>query len=111
MDVSTRECRKKHGIKNSWQAMESGFWKPSPHLVLEEGFDYPEQSLWLDQYTVIETDGKVSIYRNWFQDYTPESITAELVQGGFVVESLWGDLTGQPYTSENEWIGLITRKK
>ena len=111
LDVSARECRKKHGIKNSWQAVESGFWKPSPYLVLEEGFDYPEQLLWLDQYTVIETDGKVSIYRNWFQDYTPESITAEFAQGGFVVESLWGNLTGQPYTSENEWIGLITRKE
>jgi SAM-dependent methyltransferase len=111
LDVSTREHRKKYGNKNRWHASESGFWKPGPHLVLEEGFDYPEQSIWLDQYTVIEADGKVSIYRNWFQDYTPETITAELAQGGFSLESLWGDLTGEPYTPESEWIGLITRRK
>ena len=111
LDVTTRECRRKYGIKNSWRAMESGFWKPGPHLVLEEGFDYPDQSIWLDQYTVIETNGKISVYRNWFQDYTPESITVELSQGGFCVESLWGDLTGQSYTPDSEWIGLITSKR
>jgi SAM-dependent methyltransferase len=111
LDVSTRACRKKYGNKNSWRALESGFWKPDPHLLLEDGFDYPEQSIWLDQYTVIEADGKVSVYRNWFQDYTPESITAELAEANFLVESLWGDLTGEPYTKESEWIGLITCKK
>ena len=111
LDVSTREHRKKHGNKNRWQALESGFWKPGPHLVLEEGFDYPEQSIWLDQYTVIEANGKMSVYRNWFQDYTPEAITNELAQNGFVVESLWGDLTGTFFTQESEWIGLVTYKK
>jgi SAM-dependent methyltransferase len=111
LDVSTRAHRKKHGNKNGWYALESGFWKAGPHLVLAEGFDYPEQSLWLDQYTVIEADGNVSIYRNWFQDYTPESITTELSQAGFSVESLWGDLTGTPYTPESEWIGLVTARK
>jgi SAM-dependent methyltransferase len=111
LDVSTREDRKRNGNKNNWYALEHGFWKPGPHLVLEEGFDYPEESIWLDQYTVIETNGKVSVYRNWFQDYTPETISTELDQGNFLVESLWGDLTGQPYAENSEWIGLITRKK
>ena len=111
LDVSTRVHRKKYGNKNNWYATESGFWKPGHHLVLEEGFDYPEQSIWLDQYTVIEADGKLSVYRNWFQDYTPETITDELEQDGFTVESLWGDLTGTPYIPESEWIGLITRKE
>jgi SAM-dependent methyltransferase len=110
LDVSTREHRKKYGNRNNWYAAESGFWKPGPHLVLEAGFDYPEQSIWLDQYTVLEADGKISVYRNWFQDYTPDTITEELAQGGFAVESLWGDLTAQPYTPESEWIGVIAHK-
>jgi SAM-dependent methyltransferase len=111
LDVTTREHRKKHGNKNDWYAVEGGFWKPGPHLVLEEGFDYPEQSIWLDQYTVIEGDGKISVYRNWFQDYTPETITEELAQGDFSVESLWGDLTGTHYSPGSEWIGIIASKK
>jgi SAM-dependent methyltransferase len=111
LDVSTRALRKRYGNKNQWYATERGFWKPGPHLVLEEGFDYPDQSLWLDQYTVIEPNGKVSVYRNWFQDYTPESITEELSEAGFSVMSLWGDLTGLPYSPDSEWIGVITHKR
>lgn len=111
LDVSTGKHRVKHGNKCTWRALETGFWKPGPHVVLEDGFDYPEQAIWLDQYTVIEADGKVSVYRNWFQDYTPESITAELTCGGFEVESLWGDLTGTPYTPDSEWIGMIACKR
>jgi hypothetical protein len=110
LDVTTRECRKKHGNQNRWYAAESGFWKPGPHLVLEEGFDYPEQSIWLDQYTVVEPDEKITVYRNWFQDYTSESINIELSQGSFAVDSLWSDLTGQPYAPDSEWIGVITHK-
>lgn len=110
LDVSTRECRRKHGVKKNWHVLKSGFWKPTPHLLLEEGFDYPEQTIWLDQFVTIEADGNISVYRNWFQDYTPETITDELAQNGFTVDGLWGDLTGQPYTSESEWIGLATRK-
>lgn len=111
LDVTTREHRRKHGNKNRWYAAENGFWKPGPHLVLEEGFDYPERSVWLDQFTVIEGDGNVSVYRNWFQDYTPKTITEELTLGGFFVESLWGDLTGIQYFPDSEWIGVAAGKK
>jgi SAM-dependent methyltransferases len=111
LDVSTRECRKKHGNRNHWRAMQSGFWKLGSHLVLQDGFDYPESSIWLDQYIVIEPNGKLSVYRNWFQDSTPETIGVELSVNSSCVESLWGDLTGQAYVPDGEWIGLITSKK
>jgi SAM-dependent methyltransferase len=111
LDVTTRECRKKHSNQNRWYAAESGFWKPGPHLVLEEGFDYPEQFIWLDQYTVVEPDEKITVYRNWFQDYTTETITAELQQHGFDVDSLYGDLTGKPYAPDSEWIGIVASRK
>ena len=110
LDVSTREHRKKHGNRNGWHALETGFWKPGPHLLLEQGFDYPEQSIWLDQAITIEADGKVSVYRNWFQDYTPETITTELEEAGFLAEGIWADLTGTTYTPHSEWIGVITHK-
>lgn len=110
LDVTTRETRKKYGVHNGWRFLESGFWKPGPHLLLEDGFDYPEQSIWCDQSVVIEASGKISVYRNWFQDYTPEMITAELQAGGFSVEGLWGDLEGGSYTPTSEWIGVVTRR-
>ncbi|HOU15066.1 MAG TPA: class I SAM-dependent methyltransferase [Anaerolineae bacterium] len=110
LDVSTPILRQKHGNKNGWYAVETGFWKPGPHLVLEEGFAYPEQSIFLDQYIVIEASGQISVYRNWFQDFSRETITTELEQAGFVVQNVWNDLLGTPFTEDTEWIGLVAQK-
>jgi SAM-dependent methyltransferase len=109
LDVTTPRLRQKYGLKNGWYAAGQGFWKPRLHLVLEQGFAYPDD-LFLDQYVVIEGDGKISVYRNWFQEYTPETIRAELAAGGFAIESLWSDLTGTPFTPDSEWIGIVARK-
>ena len=110
LDVTTRVCRKRHGLQCGWYAVDAGFWKEGPHLVLEQGFDYPEQDLYLDQYVVVEADGTLSVYRNWFQDYTRETITAELEAGGFAVQGVWNDLTGTPYAEGGEWIGVVALK-
>ena len=110
LDVTTRAHRQRYGNRNGWYAVETGFWKPGPHLVLEEGFDYPEQSVFLDQAIVIEESGKVSVYRNWFQDFTRETITRELESGGFVVRSLWNDLLGAPFTEDTGWIGIVAQE-
>ena len=110
LDVTTREGRMLWKGEKRWYVAESGFWKPGRHLVLEEGVDYPEQAIYLNQFTVIEPDGTISVYRNWFQDYTVVSITLELEAGGFVVESTWGDLMGTPFEEGGAWIGVVARK-
>ncbi len=106
-DVSTRDHRQRYGNRNQWYLANKGFWKPGLHLVLEQGFDYPEQSIWLDQTVVVEENGRVSVYRNWFQDYTRDSITQELTASGFNVFGTWSDLLGTPYAEPTEWIGVI----
>lgn len=110
LDVTTRIHRQQSANRNGWYVADRGFWKPGPHLVLEEGFDYPEESIFLDQYIVIEADGRMSVYRNWFQDYSRDTITAELEAGGFRVESLWSDLAGTPFSEESGWIGVVARR-
>lgn len=111
LDVSTRVHRARHGLKNGWYTSVGGFWRPGSHLVLEQGFDYPERAIWLDQYIVVAESGTMAVYRNWFQDYDRESITAELFAGGFEVQSVWGDLTGAPFDEDGEWIGVVARRK
>lgn len=110
LDVTTRVHRQQHGSHNGWYAAETGFWKPGPHLVLEEGFDYPEQSIYLDQAIVIEGNDQVSVYRMWFQDFTRETITNELNNGDFALLSVWSNLYGTPYAADTEWIGIIAQK-
>lgn len=111
LDVTTRLHRQKYGNRNNWYALETGFWKADPHLVLEQGFDYPEDAIYLDQAIVIEAEGKISVYRNWFQDYDLKTITAELEAGGFRVQSAWSDLTGTTYIEDTKWIGLIAQRQ
>jgi SAM-dependent methyltransferase len=106
LDVSTPALRRRAGLKNSWYAVPGGFWKPGPHLVLEQGFAY-EDDLFLDQYIVLEDNGKASVYRNWFQDYTPDRIRRELEDNRFSIASLWGNLWGEPLTDDADWIGVI----
>ncbi|MFN8411392.1 MAG: class I SAM-dependent methyltransferase [Anaerolineales bacterium] len=109
-DVSTRNHRKHHTTVHGWEVVESGFWKSEPHLLLEQGFDYPEQSIYLNQTITLEGNGKLSVYRRWFQDYTPETISKELETGGFLIKSIWSDLTGKSYKEDTEWIGVIVQK-
>lgn len=109
LDVTTPAHRLLHGSRNTWYQVESGFWKPGPHLVLENGFAYPDERIYLDQAIVIEENGNLSLYRNWFQDYTRKTITDELEAGGFSVQSVWSDLCGTPYEDDTHWIGVVAR--
>lgn len=111
LDVTTRECRRKYGLKNGWYGAESGFWSAKRHIVLEQGFDYPEDLIYLDQYIVMDEDGCVRIFRNWFQDFTVDSIQKELNAGQFQTRGVYADLLGNSFTEESEWIGIVAEKK
>lgn len=108
-DVSTRNLRQKHGLKRHWHIEEQGFWRPGRCLVLEDGFDYPEEQVWLDQYIVVD-DKKASVYRNWFHDYSLDSITDVLLTAGFSLSGIWNDLTGNIYTPDGDWISIAAQK-
>jgi SAM-dependent methyltransferase len=115
LDVSQRGPWSAEEVGTSWYAAGSGFWRPGPHLVLEQRFDYPDSALRLDQYLVMEADSvgrpvAPTIYRVWRQEYTPETLTAEMEAHGFRVESLWGNLTGEAYDPDAAWIGAVTKR-
>jgi len=110
LDVTQFNTAKPDRSRSDWYVDTDGFWRPNTHLVLEQTFSYIEDALYLDQYIIIEENGTTSTYRVWRQDYTPHTITEELKEGGFQVQSLWGDLTGSPYNNSSEWIGIVARK-
>jgi len=100
----------KDGLKNNWYVSEGGFWYPRRHLVLEMGFDYPDSDIWLDQYIVVNEQGVTTIYRAWFHDYSLQKIIPVVEKANFIVETVWGNLTGEPYDEIGDWIALALRK-
>lgn len=109
-DVSTRELRMREGLKNRWYFSEGGFWRPGRHFVLEEGFDYPENDTWLNQYIIADEDGTVKVYRLWLHDYSLEIISRILEKNGFKVEQAWNSLSGELYSKGGDWIAIAARK-
>lgn len=109
MDVSTRKLRLKEGLKNSWYISSGGFWRPTRHFVLEVGFDYPDQDLWLDQYVVAD-DVATTTYRCWFHDYSLQTLMPIVEKAGFHIDAFWGDLGGAPYCQDSEWIAIALKK-
>jgi len=94
----------------TWSISEGGFWKPGLYLELLQQFVYPEADASVRQTIIVEADGRVSRYRIWERRYSPESIATVLNTVGFQVESIWGDLTGQPYVADVASFGVVARR-
>jgi len=109
-DVTTPTHHDRQGAPRDWAAEMGGFWKPGPHLVLDQLFDYPEAEVYLRRSLVIEDDGQISDYRIWTHLYTAETIEPVLRRAGFEMVDVWGDLTGAPYDAASEWLGFLARK-
>lgn len=102
------KCNQELLLKKNWYISEGGFWREKAHIVLEEGFQY-ENDIWLDQYIVADSED-VQVYRNWFNDYTVETISDIIKNCGFKIIDMNGDLTGEPLKEDSEWIAIIAQK-
>lgn len=108
-DVTTRALRARKGLRRGWYMSNGGFWRPGRHLVLEQGYDYPTASAWLDQYIVID-ERTAAVYRNWYHDYSLDDLNCALMASGFVTRHVWNDLTGSPFTEGGDWIAVAAAK-
>lgn len=83
-----------------------GFWAEGEYVGIQKTFIYEDQQLALDRYIIFEPENTWQIY-NWFQHYTPRTITQELQDAGFAIVEMTGDLTGAPLLDDGELIGII----
>ena len=110
-DVSTPFLRAKVRQEHGWSAHpDGGFWRSGPYLLATTSHEYPHLDLSVDQYAVVEADGRVTVYRNWFHDYDAAAISEVVEAAGFTVDGLYADLAGTPLTGGDDWIGVTARK-
>ena len=110
-DVITDKVIETTAPKNYWEYFETGFWKPSPYLILGNTFVYRQEQTRVDQYIVIEEDGTLSVYRNWLRGYTLEQMRLLLQEHGFSTQQWAGFLTGEPYQDDSMHLAVIAKKE
>ncbi|TCO77927.1 class I SAM-dependent methyltransferase [Marinisporobacter balticus] len=109
-DIFTQKEFENKKESNSWYlSEESGFWKSDKHICLESHLIYAG-NVRLDQYTIIDKDGKVEVIRNWFKVYTKETIIEEVKKVGFKKIDIYSDVTGKPYSDESKTICIVLEK-
>ena len=83
-----------------------GFWAEGEYVGIQRTYLYQDKSLSLDHYLIVQPDDAWQIY-NWIQHFTPNSLEAELSAAGFKVDQLVGDLSGTPFITDGNFIGVI----
>ena len=94
----------------TWEYKESGFWRPSPHLILNENKKYPTQKVILERYQIIE-ENKISCYHNWNKCYEKKEIINLLSDHGLDTTEVFSDVTGKHYTQDSKTMAIISKKK
>lgn len=67
----------------NWEAVDSGFWKPTPYLALSESYLYEQQKVILYQHLIAGSEG-VDVYRFWTHFFSEEDIQLMLENAGFL---------------------------
>ena len=109
-DLATAHMRDGASLAPTWKVAPSGFWRPGFHLTFNQTFHYPAEGAYLDQHIVIDASGETTVYRVCEISYTPETTQPLLEKDGLVLESVYADLEGAPYTPESPGIGIVARK-
>jgi hypothetical protein len=94
----------------NWYSSKAGFWRPCPHLVLEQTFHYQKENVFLRQYNVIDNDGKVAEYNLWDHYYSSDTVSQLMTEHGYQMREIWSDLTGKPYEDDTGHLGVVAGK-
>jgi SAM-dependent methyltransferase len=83
-----------------------GFWSPEDYTGRMDTYLYPEQKLALDKFTIVEEDRTREVY-NWMQYFDAATITGELEACGLKVITVYGNVAGEPLTSDSDTIAVV----
>lgn len=87
-----------------------GFWSAELYYGFLNIFKYEKEKVVLDQYTIIEAARTRTVY-NWLQYFSPDDLTREFQDGGFVVDGFYTDVAGSPFTPEGHEFAVVAKKQ
>lgn len=109
-DVFTPKNYEGKAESNAWYLNEGGgFWAPDAHICIEAHYIY-EENIRLNQYVIIDKEGKINAYRIWDHYYTKDTISEELKKVGFKNIQVFSDVTGNPYDMKSKTMCIVVEK-
>lgn len=90
---------------------DDGFWSPSPYIEIYNRYLYETPKTEGIQYTIIDEDGQTRIIRIYHRLFSVGEISELLSENGFVLETVYGNLSGAAYTDASEIFAVIARKR
>jgi hypothetical protein len=87
-----------------------GFWASGEYVGIHRSLLYPEESVSLDHYLIVEPEEQWQIF-NWHYYFTRQTLTTELEEAGFTINSLQASLSGDALDDENLTLAAVARKK
>ena len=107
MDVAgmsaLRNLKESTRIENQ---LMNGFWAEGDYIGLTKTLVYPEESVALDRYLIVEPEETWEVF-NWMQYFSIDSLKSELQQGGFVTEKITKGLSDIAADESCEVLGVI----
>lgn len=109
-DVFTPKNYEGKTENNTWYLNEGGgFWAPDAHICIEAHYIY-EENIRLNQYVIIDKEGKINAYRIWDHYYTKDTIAEELKKVGFKNIQVFSDVTGNSYDMKSKTMCIVVEK-
>jgi SAM-dependent methyltransferase len=87
-----------------------GFFSPEPYIGFLNTFRYEQEKVLLDKYTIVEKGG-ARVISNWFQYFSPETLTAELRSAGLEVMAVLADVAGTSFEPNGHEFAIVARHR
>ena len=88
---------------------EPSFLSEEASFQFNKTYRYEDVLVFLEHITIVTKLKTEHIY-NWMQCFTKESLEEELRNNGFMIESCYSNIAGDPYTDTSEEIAVVCRK-
>ncbi|MEO1045610.1 MAG: class I SAM-dependent methyltransferase [Pseudomonadota bacterium] len=86
------------------------FWCAEDYYCFVNTHTYVDEAVVLDKYSIFPESGGAETVYNWLQYFSPEGLEEELRAGGFAVQQLYKDVSGQPFSQQHTEFAVVASK-
>lgn len=90
-------------------SLRDGFWSPNRYYEFLNTFNYDNEKVILDEYTIVEADRVRTVY-NWLQYFEPDEIKNEFAESGFSVNEIYADVAGSEFDANASEFAVVARR-